>query len=147
MYCLSAAWLNTAENRKLDAFQAKCLRKIAGVKPSWISRVSNQTVRESLKCDPLSSLLLQQQLLYFGNLARRPNDVMRNSVFQPSSIQIRSLPGPRPRGRPRTTWATAVYETSLNIAGGQQALEAAWANTDDAKNNWQAMVAEHCRHT
>ena len=33
MYNLHASWLGVAEKRRIDAFQARCLRKVLGVKP------------------------------------------------------------------------------------------------------------------
>ena len=42
--CLHTMWLNKAELRKIDGFQAKCLRSILHIPPPYISRVSNATV-------------------------------------------------------------------------------------------------------
>ena len=44
LYCLDTVWLTSVEMRKMEAFHHKCLRKIAGVLPSYYSRVSNADV-------------------------------------------------------------------------------------------------------
>ena len=40
LYGTSSAWLNVAEIRWLDRFQARCLRRVLNVKPAFISRTS-----------------------------------------------------------------------------------------------------------
>ena len=44
LYGLEGAWLNKALLTKLDGFHAKCLRKLLGIPPSFLSRVSNAFV-------------------------------------------------------------------------------------------------------
>ena len=44
LYGLSSVWLNVAESCRLNGFHARCLRKITGIKPSFVSRVSNAAV-------------------------------------------------------------------------------------------------------
>ena len=44
LYCLHTVWLNKAALRKLDGFQARCLRKIPGVPHAYVSRISNLEV-------------------------------------------------------------------------------------------------------
>ena len=46
LYTMSALCFAAAENRRSDGFQNRCVRKIIGVKPAFISRVSNATVLE-----------------------------------------------------------------------------------------------------
>ena len=57
LYGLAAAWLNKADRRKLDGFQNRCLRVIWGIKPAYVSRVSNKTVLETTGQRPLTVLL------------------------------------------------------------------------------------------
>ena len=134
MYCLNTAWLNSAELTKLDAFQAKCLRKIAGVKPSYWSRVSNESVRAKLCCEPLSRMLLQQQLIYFGKLARNPTgDVLRDAVFKPYSYSLCETPGRRRKGRPRKCWGQELYNISLRVESNM------WDAT-----TWKTAVQKYC---
>ncbi|CAE8634683.1 unnamed protein product [Polarella glacialis] len=145
MYSLHAAWLNTAECRRLDAFQAKCLRKIIKVQPSYWSRVSNAEILNRTGCQKLSASLLERQLLLMGDLARKPDaDVLRMWVFQPGGTDVRP-PGARKRGRPRITWTTGVLKQALLIAGSQQSLSNLWQRTRAAKAAWRNLVYQHCR--
>ena len=45
-YAIASAWLLKADLRRLDGFQANCLRNILGIKCSYVSRVSNEKVLE-----------------------------------------------------------------------------------------------------
>ena len=93
LYSLSTVCLNTAERRRLDGFQNRCLRRIWGVQPAFPSRVRNVKVLESSQQRPLSGMLEEQQLLLFGKVAMSPNDsVIKSAVFQPSP-QGRFWPG------------------------------------------------------
>ena len=58
LYGLDSAWLSSALQRKLDGFQAKCLRRILKISPAFISRVSNKYIRNQFKALPLSVTLL-----------------------------------------------------------------------------------------
>jgi hypothetical protein len=57
MYGSAAAWLNVADLRKLNGFQNRCLCTIWGVKPAFISTVSNANDLETTGQKPLTTLL------------------------------------------------------------------------------------------
>ena len=106
LYSLHVAWLSIPERRRLDAFQAKCLRKLVGIRHSYLSRVRNQHVLETAKCRKLSALLLERHL---RNLACRPdNDNTRSCIFVPGSSKFKDISAPKRQGRPRNCWRTAV---------------------------------------
>ena len=44
LYSLATLCLNVAERRRLDGFQNQCIRQVLGIKPSFVSRVSNHDV-------------------------------------------------------------------------------------------------------
>ena len=46
LYSLSSVCLTVAQQRKLDGFQNRCIRSIVGIKPAFLSRVSNAAVLE-----------------------------------------------------------------------------------------------------
>ena len=86
LYCLHTSFLSKQELRRLDAFQARCLRKILRIPHSYISRVSNERVLERAGSKPLSNALLRRQLLFLGHVARKPgDDPVRQTVFRPFS--------------------------------------------------------------
>ena len=67
LYGLQTAWLTKIQRRKLDGFHARCLRRIAGIKHPFFSRVSNNDVLAIMEARPLSIMLLEFQLKYFKN--------------------------------------------------------------------------------
>ena len=70
LYGLPAVWLNTSERRRLNGFQNRCLREIWGIKPAFISRVSNVRVLATTQQHQLTRNLEKQQLLLYGKVAR-----------------------------------------------------------------------------
>lgn len=86
MHSLHTAWLNKAERQCLDAFQARCLRRILKIPPSYVSRVSNETVLSIAGGCPLSHTLLQSQLLFYGHVAREPPTSPRNWRCLPEAV-------------------------------------------------------------
>ena len=66
MYSLNLAWLNKAERRMLDGFQAKCIRRILHIPHAYISRISNQDVLSRAGQQSYTTQLLKHQLLWFG---------------------------------------------------------------------------------
>ena len=44
-YSIASAWLSKSDLRRVDGFQANCLRRLMGLPPPHISRVSNERVR------------------------------------------------------------------------------------------------------
>ena len=146
LYCLHTTWLNAAEAQKLDAFQARCLRKLTGTPHSYVSRVSNNTVRATAGAIRLSQQVRRQQLLYLGDVARMPSgSVIRDTIFQPNSFKLVKANRPRRRGRPRNTWAGQLFNEAISIAGREQCLSTGWSRTPSAKYLWRKLVTERCK--
>ena len=146
LYCLHTMWLNKAELRKIDGFQAKCLRSILHIPPSYISRVSNATVLQRSHCKRLSAILKFRQLCFFQSIAVLPDDdVRRRCIFHPSSFILQKLSAPRRRGRPKQIWASEVYRMAVEIAEGFDMLgdllrdAAKWRST-----KWRSKVRAFC---
>ena len=121
-----------------------CLRKITGVKHSYWSRISNETVRQMVHARPLRQSILEQQLSYLGSIAARPSgNVLRNMIFQPDSTKLVPLTGPRRKGRPRASWATQLRRTAVQVAGTEDRLTVLWAPA--AKAAWKQSVKQYCK--
>jgi hypothetical protein len=119
MYGLCSAWWNVSDQRRLDGFQARCLRRIVGAKPSFVSRISNDEVRRMAGQAPYSRQLLQQQLLLYGKVARAPDsDLLRSLTFCKRSIQPVTDRFVRKVGRPRNEWATMLAKEAAQLPGG-----------------------------
>ena len=125
LYNLHSLWLSTAEIRKVDGFQNRCLRRVMKIPFSYYSHVTNASVLQQAGAKHMRSMLLERQLKWMGTLARRnTTDIVRQSVFDPESLsfQPREPAGPRRRGRPKTSWAKGVFKHALAAAGGAEGL-------------------------
>ena len=117
LYGLSSAWLNVAEIRRLNGFQARCLRKIVGIKPSFISRVSNLTVLQKTGQRQLGEELLKQQMLLYGRVSRScPGDLLRDLTFMPGTLQPATGQYVRRVGRPRNEWAVMLQREAFKMS-------------------------------
>ena len=124
MYGLAAGIYTKAELRRLDGFQAKCLRSILKIPPSQFSRVSNETVREKAGWKRASKLLREQQLIYLGKVVRdSPDSVLQTVSFTPGTLQPTTSRYIRGIGRPRKEWMAGVLPDALQLAGGEQNLK------------------------
>ena len=105
MHYLNTAWLNKLGRRRLDGFQAHCLRRILHIPHAYVSRVSNTQVLEQAGQPSYTSQLLPNQLLWFGKVGRADDgDVLRTLTLETGSLRPASGRLRRPRGRPRHEW-------------------------------------------
>ena len=143
MYNLHTAWMRSQELARLDAFQARCLRRILGVPHSFISRVTNKSILERAGCRKLSSILLQRQLCLFAEIARKEDThPVREAVFLPASSVLRTQPRRRRRGRQRQTWASELHRHAVKICGDLTAsVDSLGAIPAKA---WNAAVRQYC---
>ena len=140
-YGLHVAWLNKAERRRLDGFHCRCLRSIMKIPMAFYSRVSNVEVLRRAQTRPVTTVLLERQLLYLHRLANLPGDSqLRRSVFRPGSFELQRPAGVRRVGRPRTNWADAVWAAALEAAGSEQALV---SFLDTRISAWRGEVRRH----
>ena len=139
LYGLHTAWLAKAERRKLDGFQARCLRRILNIPPSYYSRVSNNSVLSTAGVRKLSDRLLEAQLLLFGKAARAPEGYpLHECVFEGNGVNVRGHAGNRRRGRPRMTWATEVHREALKACNDE--LQTCILN----EQMWKKIVHKFC---
>ena len=108
-YGLFTAALNLKDRRRIDGFQARCLRKILKIPSSYYSRISNATVLEIAGETLLSTKILGEQQRYLTKISARPHDdATRLCIYQPGSENLRESTYERGRGRPRRTWIAGV---------------------------------------
>ena len=107
--------------------------------------MSNADVLQKAHARPLSSALLERQLLFFGRIAGSSNeDVIRRSIFLEGSCEIRSV-GLRKRGRPRATWANKLYAEAVRVAGSKEALAALLQQANRTSSlAWERLVRGQC---
>ena len=146
MYGLQTAWFNTSSRRRLDGFQARCLRRICGILPSFMSRVSNATVLQQAGAAKASSTLLARQLALFGRIALlEDSSPLRQALFQSGSLNLIQAQKPRRRGRPRQSWPGMVREHAVQAANGEAGLTAVLASKCRTRTSqWRRVVSQYC---
>ena len=138
LYAMASMWLNAAARRRLDGFHNRCLRAIWGIKPAFVSRVSNASVLETTQQQPLSCLLEKQQLLLYGKAARQHDQhPMRVATFCPGSLRPATERFIRKVGRPRAEWAVNVQCLAIRPFGS-----IASAHTVKGKAEWRNTVEQ-----
>ena len=109
LYGLLTCSLTVAELRRLDGFQAKCLRQVLRIQPSFYSRISSKTVLIKAGSKSASELLAQQQLVMLGRVLRSPQtSALHKSALVPGTLVPATSFYIRRRGRPRKEWAPTV---------------------------------------
>ena len=142
LYGVQTFWLNVVDQRRLNVFQARCLRKTLGIPHSYLSRITNASVLAAANARPLSVIVLERQLLQFGRIARMPNHApIRRLIFRDNSVEAQVWHEKRRRGRSRATWARQVHMEALRIAGGDIArLQALLQNNRTAITEWRTHI-------
>ena len=142
LYCLHTAWLNKAALRKLDGFQARCLRKIPGVPHAYVSRISNLEVLGLAACKAYPKILLYKQLHLIHRIALLTSiDVMKTCVFVEGSFSFKGHDRPRCKGRPKQVWASQVYQLAVQVAGSVEGLANVWSSPPIA---WRHRIRAFC---
>ena len=143
-YGLSAVFLNKAALRRLDGFQAQCLRKLLGISHSYWSRIPNTEVLRRAESTKITWRIQQHQMILMGRIARGElGEQVRSYFFSEGTVQLQPLPGIRRVGRPRQTWMATVHDHCLKAAGCPLNLEQLLAAGEGASIRWRACVNRH----
>ena len=88
IYSLRCLCLSSADRRRLDGFQNRCLRNFFGIPPAFISTVPNAEVLRSAGCPAATDMLLKRQLLRFSKVLRSAHDhPLHSSAFLRGALQ------------------------------------------------------------
>ena len=129
----ATAWaLTRTEEKRLDAFEMRMLRSIAGVR--WEDMVRNVDIRERLRQPPVSLKLRRARMKWFGHVERMGEE------RQVKRVMSAEISGRRTRGRPRTRWKD-VIKRDLETSGLN--LEEAAAEARD-RDRWRQIVLASC---
>ena len=124
------AWrLRSAEKRKMNVLEMKCLRSLVGV--SRMDSVRNDEVRRSAGIErELASRADQRVLRWFGHVGRMDEYRMARRVM------MAEVSGGWVRGRPRLSWMEGV---KVALGNREMTVEAAHQCAEDRKQ-WRALV-------
>ena len=110
MYGCESWSIKKAENRRIDAFELWCWRRVLRV--PWTARRSNQSIlKESSPGCSLEGMMLKLKLQYFGHLMRRVDSLEK-------TLMLGGIGGRRRRGRQRMRWFDGIIDSMDMGLGG-----------------------------
>ena len=103
MYGCESWTVMKAEQRRIDAFELWCWRRLLRV--PWTARRSNHSIlKETSPGFSLEELMLRLKLQYFGHLMRRVDSLEKTLMWG-------GIGGRRRRGRQRMRWLDAITDS------------------------------------
>ena len=94
--------IKKAEDRRIDAFELWCWRRLLRV--PWTARRSNQSILKKISPEySLEGLMLKLKLQYFGYLMRRADSFEK-------TLMLGKIEGGRRRGRQRMKWLDGITD-------------------------------------
>jgi hypothetical protein len=121
-YALSSSWLVKADLRRLDGFEAACLRKMLGIKHSFWSRVSNAEVRKIAGQPPFSETVRSSQLKLLGQVFIDPQKrALRDVAFHAGDpLTPETAAYVRRVGRPKQNWTDQLCGLMRQVASSSE---------------------------
>ena len=102
MYGCESWTIKKAEDRRIDAFELWCWRRLLRV--PWTARRSNQSIlKETSPGCSLEGLMLRLKLQYSGHLMQRGYSLEK-------TLMLREIGGRRRRGRQRMRWLDGITD-------------------------------------
>ena len=137
LYGIAACCFSAAQHRRVNGFQAKCLRSILGIRPAFWSRVSNAEVLRRAGVKPATTILVEQQLTQLGKVLRAPKEsALHSTTLTAGTLQPATDFYVRRRGRPRKEWAKSVLqEAHCRNRNGEDLYDVA-----SDKRTWMRLV-------
>ena len=87
-----------ALQQKIDAAQARYLRRILKLPAAYISRISHKEVRRRCGTYRFSTFIFRAQLRWLGHILRKPaTDPFRRILFEPNTAQPSPPAFPKPK--------------------------------------------------
>jgi len=114
MYGCESWIIKKAEQRRIDAFELLCWRRLLRV--PWTARTSNQLILKEISPEySLEGLMLKLKLQYFGHLMQRADSFEK-------TLMLGKIEGRRRRGRQRMRWLDDITDTMDMGLGGLREL-------------------------
>ena len=103
MYGCESWTVKKAENRRIDAFELWCWRRLLRV--PWTARRSNQSILKEISPGiSLEGMMLKLKLQYFGHLMLRVDSLEK-------TLMLGGIGGKRRRGRQRMRWLDGITDS------------------------------------
>ena len=115
--------LKDRDEKRLDAFDMRCQRKILKVK--WSQHIRNQDIRQKTGQPQLSNVIRKRRLQWFGHVQRMDKTRLPLKLYRWTPTHGRRKPG-----RPRATWKDAIRRDMDTILPGWTVEEAEVAARD-----------------
>ena len=139
LYAASSLCLTVAPQRRVNGFQCRCIRKITGIPPAYLSRVSNKEVLHRAGHRPATELLRKKRLQLFGKVLRSPEGhPLRASCFMRGTTLPATDQYVRRIGRPCREWARELIADSCALFGNLVAAQEAALH----KTTWSAALSQ-----
>ena len=137
-YATASAWLLKSDMRRLDGFQASCLRRILGIPCYFISRVSNEKVRSESGMTQFSKSVLKSQLRLLGQVLNDPRKhSLKEVTFHGQTDVTQTAAFVRRTGRPRQNWADQLTHKMKQAAGSLNM----WAQAAGSAKIWKEVAS------
>lgn len=117
------------QERKLNTFHLRCLRKILGIK--WQDRVPNSKVLELSSQLTISTILSKRRMRWLGHVKR-----MDDNRIPKQLLYGELATGQRPRGRPKLRFKDVCKDTLRNL----QIDPTTWEHTAADRSAWRSTV-------
>ena len=138
LYGLQYSWLTLSDKRKLDAWQARILRRTLGIKASMISHITNADVLKQASTTPITTQFEHAQIKYFGHILRAAEreDISYTVCFSKTG-SARLLSSRRRHGHPCDKWTNRILETTYDRFNLSRPFNAKMLTTLANSKKWQ----------
>ena len=128
VYSMHTLALPTGTEDRLNALQARCLRRVLRIRPTYGSKligepaITNREVAKRAGAVPLSAELEKKRYQLLGHVLRRDGTDPARAATYDRLAQPKTLGGTNRHGGMRKCWAPAVIESAANEAQAQGLL-------------------------